>query len=256
MSGGLAPRLALTLGAPFLLFFVSFAVMGVSSQTVSSEASVEWLTFLGVFYLGTVPVGVLCLKPGVYLAVSIAGLAASLATLKARAPAQGWRIIAALSLLAIAAFPFVYRYTPALNAAPGYQLLWVTEPNLLESVTKRAQITLEQRPCTYTLLGWSAEALYYQAACTDGHRVWRYQPGLGRGAEAIGDAPQDLWRLERPALELVRAGGVQPAHFEPDTRAIHLRGKGLASQDGRYVAIVAQHIYGPEDVLVLTPTGP
>jgi len=248
-----APGLALLLGAPFVLFFGSLAVikLGILTNSLSAVSG-----FMGFFYLVLVFIGALCLYPGVYLAVSVLGVAASVVALAARTLAWRWRLAAALSLFAIAAFPFVYRYAPALNAAPGYQTLWVTEPTLWEGLTKRAQVTLEQRPCIYNLLGWDAETLYFQAACGAGEQVWRYQPGAGRSAEPVRETPSALSRIKQSALEVVRADGVQPAHLEPSTRAVKLRGEGLASPDGRHVAVIARHIYGPEDVLVIAPAEP
>jgi hypothetical protein len=254
-----APGLALLLGAPFSLFFGSLAIMQLGILTNSSSVTSG---FVGFFYLVLVFISVLCLYPGVYLAVSVLGVAASIATLAAsfagtaRPLARRWRVAAALSLLAIAAFPFVYRYTPALNAAPGYQMLWVTEPTLWDGLTKRAQITLEQRPCTYTLLGWDADVLVFKAACSAGEQVWRYQPGAGHSAELVRETPPVLARLEREASKLVRADGVQPAHVESSTRTLHLSGAALASPDGRYVAVIARHFYGPEDILVIAPAEP
>ncbi len=253
------PGLALLLGAPFVLFFGSLAIMqlGILTNSLSVVSG-----FMGFFYLALVFISALCLYPGVYVTISVLGVTASVVTLvasfagTARPLAQRWRLAVALSLFAIAAFPFAYRYTPALNAAPGYQTLWVTEPTLWGGLTKRARVTLEQRPCTYTLLGWDADTLYFQAACADGEQVWRYQPGAGHSAESVRETPPALSRIKQSALEVVRADGVQPAHLEPSTRAVNLRGEGLASPDGRYVAVIARHIYGPEDVLVIAPAEP
>ena len=38
---------------------------------------------------------------------------------------------------------------------------------------------------------------------------------------------------------------------EPGVRLILVREDGVASPDGRWVAVVVRHVYGPEDVIVL-----
>lgn len=55
-----------------------------------------------------------------------------------------------------------------------------------------------------------------------------------------------------PVLDLVRAPGVVNPEDEPSVRRMHVKGDGLESLNGRWVAVVSRWTYGPEDVLVLT----
>jgi hypothetical protein len=54
------------------------------------------------------------------------------------------------------------------------------------------------------------------------------------------------------AVDWVYAGSVRPASAEPMARELAIRHhEALVSGDGRYLALIARHLYGPEDVLVL-----
>jgi hypothetical protein len=44
---------------------------------------------------------------------------------------------------------------------------------------------------------------------------------------------------------------VRPADAEPGVRGLKVRVDGLASPDGRWVAVVVRHVYGPEDVILV-----
>ena len=119
----------------------------------------------------------------------------------------------ALPLLAIVALLFIFRYSAALSAAPGYEAIWVTEPSFPAGYVKTGQIILELQPCTYELLGWQEETLYYQSNCQENIQFWQYK-------------------------EMV-------------TRRVLLAGNGMATQDGEWTAVVSQHVYAPQDVLIV-----
>lgn len=55
----------------------------------------------------------------------------------------------------------------------------------------------------------------------------------------------------REILDWVHVPQVRPADAEPSVRRLHVRVGGFASPEGRRVAVVVRHLYGPEDVLVL-----
>ncbi len=191
-----------------------------------------------------------------YLLISLLGISLVLAALIWGQPGRITRILLVLTLLAILAFPWFYHYEPAVIAAPGHDLRWPTEPGLLDGVIKRIQITLERRPCTYTLLGWSADqTLYYQSVCNStGAQVWAYSLVQQASAQPVTAAPPNLSVDLRPhsqVLELVQIPSIYPPEAEPSTRSISVRDHGLASPAGRWIAIVARHIYGPEDVLIV-----
>ncbi|MCA9945240.1 MAG: hypothetical protein KC449_17265, partial [Anaerolineales bacterium] len=57
--------------------------------------------------------------------------------------------------------------------------------------------------------------------------------------------------LHEDALQMVRADGVRPVKYEAVTREILLVGDGLTSPDGQWTAIISQHIYAPQDILLI-----
>jgi len=150
----------------------------------------------------------------------------------------------------------VVRYQPAVVAAAGYEMHWPTRPALRASVVKSYQRFFEIRPCEYTVLGWGAEgAVFYQEACRDNlPKIWAYDPDEGTEPRRMETAPVDLLQEAVPRssiLEWVRSPRVRPADAEPMVRNPKVRVDGMASPEGRWVAVVVRHIYGPEDVIVL-----
>ena len=190
-----------------------------------------------------------------YLLISLLGIGAALMALLWARPHWIVRVLLILTLLAILAFPWVYRYQPALVAAPGYAMRVPTQPSFLDGVVKSNQAAAEIRPCTYTLLGWSADVtLYYQAQCdNNAGQTWAIAPNREANARLVTSAPTDLFAERAPAstFDLVRAAGVSPATEEPNVRRVYLREGNLVSRDGDWVALIARHLYGPEDVVIV-----
>ena len=189
------------------------------------------------------------------------GLMLIVVALLERPPRRFTYLLLTLALLAALTVPWVYRYQPAVIAAPGREMLWLTQPkDWLESVTKSYQAYVETRECHYTVLGWSAEGtLYYRSVCRDSApQMWSYDPGQGRHPRQVRTVPAGLVRKPVPRgiiLEWVRARGVHPPDAEPQVRLILVREPGIASPDDRWVAVVVRHVYGPEDVIVLSASG-
>jgi hypothetical protein len=161
---------------------------------------------------------------------------------------------ACLGCLAIALS--LFHYQPAVVAAPGYEMRWVTRPDPWASVVNSYQSFFEIRPCGHTLLGWSTDGrLFYRAACQNNTlQAWTYDPERRSGPRSIGASPPNLLQEPVPRgsiLERVRSPCVRPADAEPMVRNLGVRVDGLASPDGRWIAVVVRHIYGPEDVLIL-----
>ena len=193
-----------------------------------------------------------------YLLASGFGIGLALVALIWGRPRWGTRVLLILMVLAILAFPWLQDYRPAVVAAPGYEMRWLTQPGRLESVVKSAQAAAEIRPCGYTLLGWSADGvLYYQETCGRSIQIWRYDPEQADPPQAADEVPTELFKdVPRvPVLNLVRALDVRPLEEEPNARRVALQQPYLASPDGRWVAVVVRHLYGPEDVLVLAVEG-
>jgi hypothetical protein len=148
-------------------------------------------------------------------------------------------------------------YQPAVVAAPGYDMLWPTRPGLWASAVKGVQSWMEVRPCDYEILGWSGGGtLYYEEACQEAPpQVWAFDTGQDGRPNQVQAAPDDLVREmvpRRSILERVRVPFVYPAEEEPNVRFLHVRVDGLASPDSRWVAVVVRHVYGPEDVIVVS----
>lgn len=158
-----------------------------------------------------------------------------------------------LTLLIIFAVS-VLRYQPALSAAPGYEMKFVTEPNLWNNPVRVWQRITEQRPCEYQILGWSPDnQLYYKAACGTQTQVWAYAPNrLYNPAASVPSQLNQETVSKGQVLDMVRADGVRPIEYESRTRPLYLKSEGYVSPNGRWIAIVTQHIYGPQDIVVLT----
>lgn len=189
------------------------------------------------------------------------GIGLILTALLERSPRRITRVLLALALLAILVIPWLYRYGPAVVAAPGYEMRWPTQPDLLGSMVKRYQAFWEIRPCDYTVQGWSLEGvLYYEEACNDrAPQVWAYNPEQDSHPRQVDAAPVDLVHKTIPRswiLERVWSPSVRPSDIEPGVRSIKVREHGVASADGRWVAVVVRHIYGPEDIIVLSSSLP
>ncbi len=155
-------------------------------------------------------------------------------------------------LLAAVLFGFL-RYQPALLAAPGYTLNNITDPGWLNGRIKTVQIAIEQVPCTYALLGWQEdEHLYYQAVCGGDGQMWRYAVSTDR-SEKVDTLPDDLHVVSVPVstIEDSLLANVYPPELATVSRRTFITGEPLASGNGRYTALVARHVYGPQDVLLL-----
>jgi len=162
-----------------------------------------------------------------------------------------------LAIAVIGAIPWFYRYQPAVVATPSHEMRWPTQPDLLDSMVKQWQAFWETRTCDYIVQGWSSEGvLYYEEACKDrAPQLWAYNPDQDSHPRQVDAAPVDLIQKTMPRswiLERVWSPGMRPSDAEPGVRLILVRKPGVASLDGRWVAVVVRHIYGPEDVIVLS----
>jgi hypothetical protein len=193
-----------------------------------------------------------------YLIASMLGLCL-IATALFNPPRHGLSTLLLLvTLCGILAYPFANRYRPALVAAPGYEMRIATQADVLNGVVKSAQKTLEVTPCQYTLLGWSSsEQLYYAEQCRNGNsRTWLYDLAQDR-AQAVIAPPRKYSTNTCSDLSLadwVRAPAVYPATLEPQVRLTYLQGNSLPAPNCQWVATVARHGYGPEDVILLKGT--
>jgi hypothetical protein len=159
-----------------------------------------------------------------------------------------------LLIVIIIALLLIFRYPAALSAAPGFEAIWVTQPRFLAGYVKTGQMFVEYRPCIYELLGWQDDSLYYQSDCRENIQYWQYAVSQNKRAERVTAVPPNLIQTIIPhetALPMVRADGVRPVGYEAVTREILLVGDGLASPDGSWTAVISQHIYAPQDILLI-----
>ncbi|MBE2201267.1 MAG: hypothetical protein IAE79_21820 [Anaerolinea sp.] len=169
-----------------------------------------------------------------------------------------WQILFIVGLLLTMALFGFLRYRPALMAAPDYALHNVTEPGWLSGRIKAAQVIIEQTPCTYALLGWQEDGiLYYTADCAGNSQTWRYTAAT-QHTEIVTQAPTGLYAETAPLSSIVDGvlADVYPRELTTVSRGVFIVGDVLPSPDGRFIAVVSRHIYGPQDVLLLTPPSP
>ncbi len=208
--------------------------------------------------LPTSPLPTIFVLPSL-LAVSTLGLAPAALCLALAAGAlaiiMSWRFwrrwwmraLLVAGLAAIIAFPFLYRYQPAVIAAPGHELRLATAPHsFCQHLRRQSHIFWEIRRCEYKIVGWDEEGtLFYDAAC--GHtpaQLWAYAPDSGSPPAPVAHPPQPLSPATPfpGAVDFVRAD-VYPPAAEESVRALALRQPWALSPDGRWAATVARHIY-------------
>ena len=207
-----------------------------------------------------------------YLVFAIAGLVltlAALALLLARERGQVFRRARFYLLIAcvvsVMAFSLAFRYRPAVEAAPGVEMRIVNQPGLLDGAVRRCQAHAEVYTEVYAPLGWADEhTLVYQAYTCDPGPLHLHCGHFSNWAG--GDAP--LWAYD------VKTGQRAPytedeTSLTQNTCGFHACIKprldtewffsgrsgssdGLISPDGRWIAFTARHVYGPEDLLIIS----
>jgi hypothetical protein len=241
------------------LVFGPFYLMGLASLVLHMGVGYEALSALSiVFYVPYFLTSAIFFSSAAgYLLVSALALIVALGALIWGRSGHWGRLWMMVLLLAVLVFPWLYRYRPALAAAPGYEMQVLTQPGPLDGIVKTAQITLEVCPCRYELLGWSPDdQLYYRASCDSGTQLLRYDPGQPGRPLLAAALPSDLVQssvTRGDVLDMVWDDGVWPRDVEPSVRSLLLEGMGYPSPDGRWMAAVVEHLYGPQDVVVLRP---
>jgi len=203
-----------------------------------------------------------------YLAITLAALLPALAALVgliARERGQVWRrgrfYLLTLFLAAILAFPLLMRYQPPVKAAPGVEMRVVEQPGLLDGAVKSCKAGAEVPGCQYEPLGWAdAKTLVYRKWC-DGHYAGTtWQPGspgepllydLDTGQVGVSLLDSAPFRETCTHSACVLPALAKRKSFEQGYYPGKY-GDALVSPDGRWVAFTARHIYGPEDLLVVS----
>lgn len=196
--------------------------------------------------------------PARYVALSLVALALSagaLLWLIARERDRFWRrkrfYLSALLIAAVLAFPLLARYRPAVEAAPGAELYVVDEPGWVEGAVKWCQAAAEVSECQYEPLGWAdAQTLVYRKWCGGHYTSEGWQPGEPQ--------PPQAYDVKTGATTPF-TGSIERLSGERAPRAIaaldYFPGKydrTSVSPDGRWIAFTARHVYGPEDLLVMS----
>ena len=257
---------AVPLALPFLAYWPLSWLLRLSHWLFPSSSTL-WL----FFGLGTYPLLSASLLSDVtrYVLLSLAALLLTLVALIwliARERGQVWRhkrfYLLAVALAAILAFPLLMRYQPAVQVAHGVELRIVDEPGLLEGVVKSCQAAAEVQGCQYEPLGWTAaQTLVYRKWCDGYYDMDGQHPGDPQPPQAyhldrdeISPFDGDLDTLSRESCPLSKCVSPALAAEQAFPRG-YLPGQykdALVSPNGRWVAFTAEHIYGPEDLLIIS----
>ncbi|MEA3397893.1 MAG: hypothetical protein U9R05_10565 [Chloroflexota bacterium] len=256
---------AVPLAMPFLAYWPLSLLLRLSYRLFPSFSTP------GVFFgMGAYPFLSASLLSDVtrYVLLSLAALLLTLVALIwliARERGQVWRrkrfYLPVVALVAILAFPLLMRYRPAVQAAHGVELRVVEQPGLLAGTVKRCQTVAEIRECQYEPLGWAAQTLVYRKWCDGYYDMDGRHPGDPQPPQAyhldtgeISPFAGELDTLSRESCPLSRCVSPVLAAEQPFPLG-YLPGQyktALVSPDGRWVAFTAEHIYGPEDLLVIS----
>lgn len=258
---------AVPLAMPFLAFWPLSLLMRLSYRLFPSSFT-PWL-FFGVEMYPFLSTSLLS-DVTRYLILSLAALILTLSALTwlaAQERRQVWRrgrfCVLLAAFAAVLTFPFLMRYKPAVQAAPGVELRLVEQPGLIEGAVRSCRAAAEISGCQYEPLGWAdAQTLVYRKWC-GGHYdetgVWYpgspgapllYDVRTGKGGVSLVDrAPWHEICDPAVCVSPMLAGGeyFPPPHYLPG----HFK-DAVISPDGRWVAFTAEHIYGPEDLLVIS----
>ncbi len=256
--------LAILFALPFLVTWPSLAASWLLYQLFPAASSLGLWVYLPAFLTE-----ILLSDVTRYLIVSLAALAltsVALIWLVARERGQVWRRKRLYALLVVLAavlvFPLLMRYRPAVEAAPGVELRVVERPGLLAGAVRMCQAGAEVRGCQYEPLGWAdSQTLVYRKWCGGYYTVEGDRhagiPGAPQAyhldSGAVAPFEGDVAALLREPCsrstcvysglaEMYPGGGYFPGQYETP----------LLSPDGRWVAFTAAHVYGPEDLLVLS----
>ncbi len=259
---------AIPLAMPFLAFWPLSLLTRLSYRLFPSISSTPWW-FFGVEMYPFLSTSLLS-DVTRYVILSLAALIltlAALAWLAAQERGQVWRrgrfYVLLAALVSVLAFPLLMRYQPVVKAAPGVELRIVDEPGLLEGVVKSCQAAAEVRGCQYEPLGWAdAQTLVYRKWCGSHYdKTGDWHPGVSQSpwayhldTDETSPFDGDLDVLSRETC--LQSVCVLPAlaEREPFEQGYHpgQYEDVLTSPDGHWVAFTAEHIYGPEDLLVIS----
>ena len=271
-QGGVAPPLlsavAVPLATPFLAFWPVSLVMRLSHRLFPYVSSTVWW-FYGIEVYPFLSAWLLSDMTR-YVVLSLAALVLSSAAfvwLILQDRRQFWRrehfYALVIAFVGVVGFPLLMHYRPVVRTAPGVGLRLVERPGLVEGAVRGCQAAAEVRGCQYEPLGWAdAQTLVYRQWC-DGHydEVGAWHPGDSRppqayrvDTDAVAPFEGDLGALTRETCAPSACIWPALAKREPFEQGYHpgQYEDALISPDGCWVAFTAEHIYGPEDLLVMS----
>ena len=250
---------------PFVLFLMANPIFWLAEE-VTPLAMIIAYPFVFLFF-----VELLFSNLWAYLFVSLGALlliVGMLIRLVVSAQKGVWRYksfyLLLLALISVVVYPFFNSYELPAKAIPGVEMQLVEPLNLITSTVKRSKERAEVRDCVPEPLGWADSAtIVYRKWCGGYYHPFNgYQQGIPSTPQAyrvdskeISPFRGDIEQLARttcpfddcvrPLLteynDLYSPSPRYPEHFED----------AVISPDEQWVAFSAEHIYGPEDLLVI-----
>lgn len=164
------------------------------------------------------------------------------------------RVLFSLVLLSILIF-IARPYQPAIQMMPEYNMKVLTGPNLLLRGLRNSMAIGGNKPCTYELLGWKNHTLFYSANCAGGEtQTWRYDAESSfkpvRYIESLPDGLQKQQVSPDKVSKFVSTKDIYPREVEPTVRMLYLPSSGMTSSSEKFIALIPQHLYSIEDVIV------
>lgn len=207
--------------------------------------------FLGPIYIILYFPDLLFTRLEVYLILNVLGLGLTLVALIRGCPGRVVRVLLFLGLLAILVLPVLYHYEPAVWTDSDYAVRVPTQPGLLTGVVKTAQVGAEVRTCKYNLLGWSVSqgALYGEEICGQRTRIWVYWPLSDKRIHTVQSVPDDVSREQVSRSNLEGVHSILPLDESLISTVCE---PVLISPEGWWYAFIARHVYGPEDVIIVS----
>lgn len=238
------------LGLGGVLFVARYLVLGLLYAKSLVDGSISFVDVVGMWYL--LPLSFAFSYPAVFWCATGLCLMLVVAALLWARPRKVARAVLLLVGLVIVITPVIYRYRPAVQAVPDVVMRVPTLPNVLWSAPKAFAAGAEIRRCVYELHGWDVDgALYYTETCGARAAYWRYAPQTDV-RKPVAAIPDDV--LWKPAAR--PTGSVEAMMPGDDQLHISTRGAVLVSSDGAWQALIARHLYGTEDVIVIATNIP
>ena len=165
------------------------------------------------------------------------------------------KTLAVIILIAITVFMFI-PYQTAVQPAEGYSITSPTRPRFLGHSLRNLQVLGEVTPCSYQLLGWKEQNLFYEEICSAKSSMYQFNPQTEQTIRVNDIAAIENVYISPTAhteiLAQFQTKGIKPYEAELATIELSVRGTALLSPNNEWLATLARHVYGPEDILVVT----